>query len=436
MSAQALGRRASTFTLTFAVIAAALSFTPQAHADRYKVVYTFQDGSDGSGPESNLLPDGAGGFYGTTYAGGGATTCVYDAGCGTVYHISPTKSGAWTETVLYRFGGSPDAGGPLGALVKDSAGNLYGSTSGGGTLNCGTVFELSPPAVGNAWTDTVLHSFPCGTSDGSQPEGGLTWGPGGVLYGITEYGGYYDLDCYEVGCGTVFQLLPPAQAGGSWTESVIHEFSPEEVSAGGGVNLGLVVRDGILYGATGEGGTYYDGSVLELSQQVGSWTYQDIFSFAEFEAPGNGYYPYAGVVLDGAGNIYGTAGSGGSGYGVVYELTEPGLALNVLYSFEGSPNDGSDSKASLAFDTAGNLYGTTAYGGSEAGQLCRTSGCGVVFELSNSSGAWSETVLHTFVGGTDGAYPFTPVYVHNGIVFGTAHNGGAKSAGIVFEIIP
>jgi uncharacterized repeat protein (TIGR03803 family) len=300
------------------------------------------------------------------------------------------------------------------------------------------VFELSPPTqAGEAWTETVLYNFPWGTADGDSPLGGLTWGPGKALYGITQYGGFYNTDCYEVGCGTVFQLSPPTQAGGSWTESVVHEFTPEPFTSGGFASVTLVARNGALYGVTPNLGEYYQGSIFKLSWQGGSWLYQDLYSFSTSQHPGSSYYPYGGVAFDTAGNMFGTTGSGGAlNSGGVFELTEPGLALNSLYSFAGSPNDGADSKASLTMDTAGNMYGTSGYGGNNSARLCRGNGCGVVFKLSNAAGNWSESVLHIFASGNDGANPLSPVYVRNGIVYGTTFYGGAPGLGIVYQIIP
>jgi len=147
-----------------ALAAVTFSFSVSAHAQKYRILYTFQGGSDGAEPYSNLLPDGSGGFYGTTWVGGKTITCVYDAGCGTIYHLSPPaqQGGAWSETQLYAFtGSSSDGAFPTGNLVKDASGNLYGATAAGGAANTGTVFELSPPAQsGGTWVETVLHAFP------------------------------------------------------------------------------------------------------------------------------------------------------------------------------------------------------------------------------------------------------------------------------------
>jgi uncharacterized repeat protein (TIGR03803 family) len=428
-----------------AVAAIVFSLALTAEAQQYRILYTFQGGSDGAEPYSNLLPDGSGGFYGTTWAGG-TTSCIYDSSCGTVYHLSPPaeQGGAWTETQLHAFaGGVSDGAFPSGNLVKDTSGNLFGSTSAGGAANTGTVFELSPPAQsGGAWTETILHAFSYGTSDGDDPTGGLSWGPGGALYGVTEFGGTYNSSyCESNGCGTIFQLKPPAQQGGTWTESVLYNFP----------NTGccwnyqdLVYRNGSLYGATFQLGEYYAGSAFQLtppSQQGGQWSYRDIYSF-EGNNGAAGYWLAAGVAFDSKGNIYGAANDGGTiGGGTVFELQAPTQAggawtFDLLHNFNGAPTDGTNSQAPLAVDSKGNVYGVTVAGGAQSRYLCGD-GCGVVFELSNSGGTWTETVLHEFADGRDGDRPLAPVTVSNGVVYGTTFHGGTPSGtGIVFAIVP
>jgi uncharacterized repeat protein (TIGR03803 family) len=188
------------------------------------VIYRLQGGNDGDRPFAGLIADQAGNLYGTTYNGGGGPYFV--GCCGTVFEVSPPAAPGdpWTETVLYSFQGGTDGGAPDGSLVFDQTGNLYGTTTQGGQNaecpNCGTVFELTPPAnVGGAWTETILHRFTglIDNSDGAGPIGALVFDKAGNLYGTTYVGGL-------LSDGTVFQLSPPTTPGGSWTETTIYGF--------------------------------------------------------------------------------------------------------------------------------------------------------------------------------------------------------------------
>ncbi len=181
------------------------------------ILYSFMNnGLDGQDPESSLTLDAAGNLYGTTYRGG-TGGCSY--GCGTVFEVSPVAGGGWTETVLHTFGtsGSKDGQAPYGSLIFDALGNLYGTTSSGGAHGCGTVFELSPTA-GGKWTETVLHSFDGPSKDGAYPFAGLIFDNAGNLYGTTNGGGAHDF-------GTVFELTPVVPAAGSWSTKVLHSFN-------------------------------------------------------------------------------------------------------------------------------------------------------------------------------------------------------------------
>ncbi len=237
------------------------------------VLYSFQGGIDGAGPGAGLTPDAAGNMYGTTTAGGGAsgTDCQVD-GCGTVYELSPNSDGSWSEKVLYSFQGGSDGAFPIGSLVSDRKGNLFGVTLSGGSTpcyfgtGCGTVFELQRGPSG--WTKSTIYQFVGGT-DGMSPQCSLTLDATGNLYGTTEYGGGFVL---IFGYGTVFELSPAS--GGSWTESVLYRFTGE---ADGGIPEGGVVLDsaGNLYGTSTAGGTSGvqgngGGTVFKLTN--GSWT--------------------------------------------------------------------------------------------------------------------------------------------------------------------
>ena len=258
-------------------------------------------GSDGSFPGyGDLVFDKAGNIYGTTEQGG-----AY--GQGAVYELSPSNGG-WTESVIYSFSGFSDGGAPYSGVIFDSAGNLYGTTSGGGQYSKGTVFELTPSNDG--WIETVLHSFQ--PSEGTFPVGGLIFDPSGNLIGTTESGGLGGYD------GSVFELSP---SNGGWTFSVLHLF---DFSKGEGVDplAGMTIgSDGNLYGTTLGGGYYDDGTIFRLVYSGGYWTYQTLYSF---ENDGNS--PFGGVTFDSQGNMYGTAIAGGQGAcnggcGVVWEIT-------------------------------------------------------------------------------------------------------------------
>jgi hypothetical protein len=208
----------------------------------YKVLYEFDGNSDGTGPTGYFVFDHKRNLYGTTIEGG-ANYQSCDIWCGTAFELSPPaeKGGAWTKTILHSFGGSATDGVyPYPGLIIDKDGNLYGSTY----VNNGIVFELSPPAAGGPWTETILHSF-TSSPDGSGPLG-LAWGPNGILYGVTWHGGSEG--------GTVFQMKPPAQPGGTWTEGILDNFAPNDASTGTQPASNVVYKSGAIYGGTLSGG--------------------------------------------------------------------------------------------------------------------------------------------------------------------------------------
>jgi uncharacterized repeat protein (TIGR03803 family) len=209
-----------------------------------------------------------------------------------VFELTPTAGGGWTEKVLYSFGNGTDGAYPLAGLIFDAARNLYGTTSGGGTYGDGTVFELTP-AGGGGWTEKVLYSFGNGT-DGSDPWAGLIFDAVGNLYGTTYGGGTYNY-------GTVFELTPTA--GGGWTEKVLHNFNYNGTD-GDYPYAGLIfdaARN--LYGTTLGGGTYNSGTVFRVNAVGGRVRVQVLHSFGNGTA---GWEPYAGLIFDAVGNLYGT----------------------------------------------------------------------------------------------------------------------------------
>jgi uncharacterized repeat protein (TIGR03803 family) len=390
------------------------------------VLYSFQGGSDGASPYAGLAVGEDGTLYGTTlmnFAG--------SPNHGTVFSLKApaTVSGSWSEAVLYTFTGGSDGGSPVAGVVIGKNGRLYGTTSAGGaSSNAGTVFELRPLARnGSIWSETVLHSFT--GPDGADPRAGLVIGKDGALYGTTTFAA--EPYC----CGTVFQLTPPETVGGLWELTVLQAFSTD--SAGGYPYAGLVLgKKGRLYGTTYGGGTSPGGTVFELKPPAavgGAWTGTVLHSFG-----GN---PYAGLVIGKNDALYGTT-YGGGGQGSVFQLTPPAKITGawtetVLHSFAG--NDGAAPAAGLVIGTDGSLYGTTQYGG--------TSNFGTVFQLTPPTkvgDAWSETVLHSFAGGSDGANPVAGLVIGpNGALYGTTSFGGVPytcglgpGCGTVFEVIP
>jgi uncharacterized repeat protein (TIGR03803 family) len=318
--------------------------------------------SDGSEPSGGLIFDQAGDLYGATQGGGAS-------GGGTVFKLVPNGDGTWSETVLYNFcslTSCTDGARPYGSLIFDQAGNLYGTTLTGGNpslcggYGCGVAFRLTPNS-GGTWTESVLYAF-CsltGCRDGENPTAGVIFDGGGNLYGTTERGGNPS-QCGGSGCGLVFQLTP--NSSGGWTENVLHRFC----DFCGGMNpFGGVVFDqvGNLYGTTVSGGKGHEGVVFQLTPNSGgSWNESVLHNFT---GGNDGAAPEAGVIFDQAGNLYGTTLEGGRGNsGVVFKLapnSEGGWSETVLHAFRDNP--AALPYAGVIFDSAGNLYGTT-YGDS------------------------------------------------------------------------
>ena len=334
------------------------------------VLHNFGNGTDGAQPQG-LMMDAARNLYGLTDEGG-------LHGIGIAYELSPSQGGGWTETVLYNF--SSGGYGNLGSysLVKDAAGNLYGTMFSGGAYAAGTVFELSP-GDGGVWTERVLHSFGSG-GDGQYPEAGVIMDAASNLYGVTYQGGAY---CPNLsGCGTVYEVSPGE--GGEWTETVLHSF---DVTDGLRPWAGLIMdTGGNLYSTTSQGGTGSGGTVFELSNSGSGWTETVLHNLDYFG--GDGWSPQAGVIRDSAGNFYGTTYYGGTNlYGTVFKLSPNGSGWTetLLYNF-GSGNDGGELSGGVVMDRAGDLYGTTSFGG--------TYDDGTVFELTPPSIRPRASLLH------------------------------------------
>jgi len=418
------------WTAALAFFGVALLVTNSVAASNDFIMYSF-NGSHGTLPDSGLI-ERSGNFYGTTNSGG-----AY--GVGTVFELSPREGGGWTEKVLYSFkNNGRDGKSPQAALVFDAHGNLYGTTYTGGLYLGGTVFELSPEENGS-WTETVLHTFGSG-HDGASPCAALIFDTHGNLYGTTFGGG-------ENQGGTVFEL---SLRDGSWTETVLYSFQDSDdgnPDDGSSPNGGLIFdAAGNLYGTTYTGGAYgihQYGTVFELTpKHGGGWTEKVLHSFGSGT---DGQNPSASLVFDTHGNLYGTTYAGGAYQdGTVFKLSPRqggGWTETVLHNFDfvGGLSDGLGPYSNLILDVAGNLYGTTSEGGNSSCNSRR--GCGTVFELSPRDGGWTETVLHRFgvyLGDGqygDGQFPFGGLILDShGNLYGTTQHGGAYGGGAVFEI--
>jgi uncharacterized repeat protein (TIGR03803 family) len=400
------------FLLTLMALVTSAPVLSQSAQPQFTVLHSFQGGDDGAFPGYGALTfDAAGNLYGTTTQGGnGGGSC--SGGCGTVYEIDTGGQ----ESILYRFSGQDnDARYPYGSLFRDSQGNFYGTSWGGGTsgnacfnYGCGTVWSLS--ASGQ---EKVLYNF-TGQADGATPTAGLTPGTDGRLYSTTHIAGVYNW-------GTVFAIDKTG------SQSDIHNF--DGATGGGGNPWGGLVRDasGTLYGMTfGGGGANTTcgelgcGVIYKISE---TGTETVLYRFTGQE---DGKWPAGNLVRDSSGNLYGTSQGGTLLWGAIFKL-DPAGNFTVLHSFTGGAGGG-DPWAGLVHDASGRLYGTTLGGG---GSACFPYGCGTVFVLEASG---SFHVLHRFTGGADGWAPSGALLLDGGNLYGTAGNGGAASSGVVFKI--
>jgi uncharacterized repeat protein (TIGR03803 family) len=387
------------------LIAAAVLFLTSAWAaDHQTVLYSFGGPPDGTDPVGSLLMDSAGNLYGATFSGG--IYCAPFYNCGTVFKLSRTPGGGWTETVIHDFSGlDGDGTNPNGSLIMDAAGNLYGTTA-------LTAFELSPNQDGT-WTEKTLCKFNF-DGTGLDPDGGLVMDAAGNLYGVTLEGGG-DMQ------GTAFELV--RNGGGCY---VMYSFG---IGDDGKEPMGNLVVDaaGNVFGTTYAGGNAGGGTVFELSLfATGGWREIILHSFSGSD----GYGPKAGLVMDAAGNLFGTtSGGGNAGVGTVFELSPVaggGWTETTVYSFNGGP-DGSDPESGLTLDAHGNLYGTTPGGGLFE--------YGTAFELSPRQGGWRETVLYSFEGSSDGGLPTSGLITDRAAdLYGVTPGMGIPS--VVYELTP
>ena len=394
-----------------------------AQAQSLTVLYTFMGGTDGGHPRENALTlDASGNIYGVTSENGnlGCTTS-----CGNVFKLDPLGN----LTTLHTFSGVDGSSPAFSGVVLDSAGNLYGTTaSGTGKLSHGVAYKLSPTGQ-----ETVLYNFPTKPGDSKLPESGVVLDPAGKIYGTTQQGG--GTGCRGYGCGTVFIIDPKT---GNKTTVLFNEKvrGPWTLTRS---------ASGVLYGTTftgGGGGCLVGcGSVFKVDT---SGKLSLLYAFKG--APNDGAVPFAPVILDKAGNLYGVTGVGGNstacgigtGCGIVYKIDKAGHET-VLYTFQGG-SDGAQPQGSLALDLAGNLYGTTVSGGVSA----HCGGCGTIYKLDK---AGNHTVLYNFDNGTDGAGPIGLVRDNAGDLYGATAQGGFTGGtgicqalyggcGVVFKLAP
>jgi uncharacterized repeat protein (TIGR03803 family) len=396
-------------------------------AQTLTVLHAFS-GADGASPVAGVLRDASGNLYGSTGSGG-----AY--GWGTIFKIDSNN----VESVLYSFTGGTGGGYPTALLLDKATGNLYGTESGGcDCYELGTVFKVDP-----AGKYAVLYAF-TGGSDGSGPEAGLVRDAAGNLYGTTYYGG--DLNtCVQSddrlvtrfarppmmwppnGCGTIFKLTPAGK------HTVLYRFGT--AGGDGAFPAARLIRDaaGNLYGTTSSGGYLFCpgfgcGTVFKLST-TRKQTVLYRFRGNEHGDGTDGAYPLGALSRDANGDLYGTA-SGGYEFGAVFKVNASGET--ILHTFTGTGSDGATPDAALIQDTNGNLYGTTSAGG--------VYGYGTVFMLDATG---TETILYSFTGGTDGSRPVAALIRDaNGNLYGTTSLGGDLSScapngcGTVFEIAP
>ena len=343
---------------------------------------------------------------------------------GCVFELSKVED-SWIETVLFNFSG-PDGATPTTSLLLDAVGNLYGTTALGGDFNSGVAFQLT--STHGTWNETVLHSFGSGT-DGYTPSE-LILDSTGNLYGITQFGG--DSSSGPDNGGTVYRLT---LTDGQWNETILYSFPGSFLGPDGDLPIGGLALDktGNLYGVTQAGGVYGKGAVFTLTATAeGTFAESIIHSFHILD----GNLPNSTPVFDSAGNLYGTTFFGGAvrdcpneGCGVIYELKKnsDGTWTEILLR-QLQKADGWEAVGPVVFDSVGNLYAAAQAGGAFT--------WGSIFQLSpRSQTPWPEHIIHYFANYPDGASPYAGVTFDSvGNLFGTTSGGGASQMGTIFEI--
>ena len=410
-------------TAVCAVALVTIVLAAPLQAQTFTVIHKFT-GPDGANPEAGLTMNAAGDLYGTTEAGGAD-------GVGNVFRLRYSGSG-WVLNTLHSFTGHTDGAYPLGRVALAPDGTLYGTTSYGGGIGCGggcgTVFHLTPPPTAPRsalapWNEAVLYGF-TGGSDGRAPQGDLTLDASGNIYGTTEYGGSTNCTGGVGGCGVVYELSP---SSGGWTPTVL--YSPQNNGDGANPLDGVVFdKSGNLYGVFENNGPFNWGAVYQLSPSGSGWSERTAYAFM---GGSGGGIPRGGLIFDASGNLWGTTSHGGdNGGGTVFQLSPSngGWNFNLLYGLSGQYFGGPTGK--LVMDAAGNLYGTTYSDGAY--------GYGSVFELTPGSGGWTYTSLHDFTGpeGDDGYYPVGGVVLDaDGNLYGATYQS-YSGTGLVYKITP
>lgn len=374
---------------------------PCADAQTFNIAHSFTGSSDGGNPDDGLVMNSRGVLFGTASTGGSSNLGV----------VFKTK-GMGSVTVLHSFTGGSDGSTPNGGLIQDAASSaFYGTTTAGGTSGHGTVYRLK------GTTESVLYSFAGGT-DGADPQAELTLDAAGNLYGTTSAGG-------SAGNGTVFELVRPSGRRGQWTEKVLYTFG---TGTDGATPLSGVTFDanGNLYGTTSAGGASGYGTIFQLTPGA-SWTENTLHSF---QNASDGGTPYAGLISDSAGNLYGATTQGGTNYGgTAFKLAPSGgsWTFSVLTSFPGWGISGPF--RNLVLDaSSGIIYGTTHCDGANT--------AGTIFKLTPSGNTWTYTLLYTFTGGSDGLFSISNLVLKNGKLYGTTIQGGAYGEGEIYTLTP
>ncbi len=404
------------FGLTAMLSATAAS--PVAYGQATGTVLVSLNGKFGAYPHSALLLGPKGVLYGTAYQGGRDNL-------GTVFVAEPPEGHAsqWTVKALFNFNGKLGAN-PTGTLLADSAGALYGTTVNGGRNNEGVVFKLTPPAEGSSrWKEAVLYNFGDQSGDGANPYGGLIFDGNGILYGTTE-----TLGAAPDAAGTVFSLTPPSGGKTAWTESVLYSFGSKSDDGANPYATLLLGKKGILFGTTMNGGSANNGTVFELKPPLAGknlWRESVLYSFL---GGADGVNPYAGVITDKQGTLFGTTANGGKYGGVVFSLTPPkkgskqwqeAVLANLYQNGYGGLIRGGN----------GVLFGATEYNGDNT--------AGTVYKLvppEKGSSNWQESDVYDF-GAGDGANPICNLIADNtGALYINGLYGGNNGYGEIWKI--
>ncbi len=417
------GRRA-TSQLTLGVLLVAAFFLSAAQAQTYSILFNFSGGLSGAYPYDGLTMDRAGNFYGTTYDGG-------SLGMGMVFKLT-NHNGSWTFSPLYSFRGGNDGSHPWSSVTIGPDGALYGATPVGGLGGpqcqpggCGTVYKLTPPArlcnnLNCPWTETVLYRLAESSTGVNSPYSRVIFDSAGNMYGTAWGGGTGG--CASSGCGAVYKMT---RSGGSWNFSLIYSFTGQ----GDGTNpYSPLVMDaaGNLYGTTYYGSGFFNGygTVFELTPSAGGWSESTLHTFS---GGSDGGSPFAGLTFDDAGNLYGATTEVVHQFlqGVAFELARSGSgwSYSVISILSGSVD------GNLAVDHAGNVYGATTFGGAHTD--------GYAFRLSHTGAGWTQTDLHDFGETGDGISPWCSVVLDAaGNLYGTTNGGGTNGGGVIWKIAP